>query len=186
MNGGISVNDLIAFVPNAAGIRKRMAELQAAGRQAIDNAWQALHDGGSEYQGRAMAAAPVRSGLLQKSLRLLEERSDALLSVTLISDARSRDGRPYAVYLEFGTARIAGGEIKTWQSYEEPIINWPAKQQALADLQTPSDRTKGIDRRRLPPNRAAQLPFMRPIGWQLAPAVSEAVLAAVRQAFDES
>lgn len=180
------MSDLITFVPNPAGIQTRMAELQAAGRQAIDNAWQALRDGGSEYQRRVMAAVPVRSGLLLKSIRWLEERSDSLLTVTFISDARSRDGRRYAVYLEFGTARIAGGKVKTWQSYEQPIVNWPAKQQALNELQTPLDRTADIDRRRLPPNRAAQLPFMRPIGWQLAPAISEAVLSAVRQAFDES
>lgn len=180
------MNELMTFVPNATGIRKRMAQLQSAGRQAIDNAWQALRDGGSEYQRRVMAAAPVRIGLLQKSLRLLEERSDALLSATLITYARSRDGRPYAVCLEFGTARIAGGKVKTWQPYEEPIINWPAKQQALNELQTPLDRTAGVDAQRMPVNRAAQLPFMRPIGWQLAPAISEAVLRAVQQAFDET
>ncbi|HJT31873.1 MAG TPA: hypothetical protein VJ783_07445 [Pirellulales bacterium] len=178
------MSDLIAFMPNPAGIRKHMAELQAAGRQAIDNAWQALRDGGLEYQRRVSAAVPVRSGLLQKSLRLTEERSDALLSVTLICDARSRDGRPYPAYLEFGTARIAGGKVKTWQSYEEPIVSWPAKQQALADLQRPLDRAAGLEGRQMPANRAAQLPFMRPIGWQLAPAIGEAVLNSVRQAFD--
>ena len=177
------MSDLIAFVPNPAGIRKRMAELQAAGRQAVENAWRTLREGGQEYQRRVAAAAPVRTGLLRKSLRLLEERGDTLLSVTLSADARSRDGRPYAVYLEYGTARIAGGKVKTWQPYDEPIIVWPAKQQALADLQTP-ERTAGIDGRRLPPNRAAQMPFLRPIGWQLAPEIHDAALRAVREAFD--
>lgn len=179
------MSDLIAFVPNPAGIRTRMAELQAAGRRAIDNAWQALRLGSVEYQRRVAAAMPIRTGLLQKSLRLMEERSDAALTITLITDARSRDGRPYGVYLEFGTARIAGGKVKTWQSYDEPIVVWPAKHQALADMLTPSERTAGVGAQRLPANRAAQLPFVRPIGWQLAPAISEAVLAAVRQAFDE-
>ena len=180
------MSELIAFVPNPAGIRKRMAELQAASRLAIDNAWQALRNGGLEYQRRVAAVAPVRTGLLQKSLQLVEEHSETLLSVTLTTDARSRDGRPYAVYLEFGTARIAGGALKTWQPYEEPIITWPAKQQALNELQTPLDKTAGIDERRPPANRAAQLPFMRPIGWQLAPQISEALVSAVRQAFDET
>lgn len=178
------MSDLITFVPNPAGIQKRMAELQAAGRHAIDNAWQALREGGLEYQRCVMAVAPVRTGLLQKLLRLVEERNDASLTVTLITDARSRDGRPYPVYLEFGTARIAGGKVKIWHPYEQPIVNWPAKQQALSELQAPPQGVAGFDRQRLPPDRAAQLPFMRPVGWQLAPKISDAVLNAVRQAFD--
>lgn len=180
------MGDVVTFVPNSAGIQKRMAGLEAAGRQAIDNAWQALRDGGLEYQRRVLAAAPVRIGLLQKSLRIVEERGETLLSVTLAANSRSSDGRLYPVYLEFGTARIAGGKVKTWQPYEEPIVIWPAKQQALNELQTPLDKTAGIGEGRLPANRAAQLPFMRPIGWQLAPAVGAAVLSAVKQAFDES
>ncbi len=177
------MSDLIAFVPNPPAIRKRMADLQAGGRQAVENAWQALRAGGLEYQRRVAAAMPVRTGLLQKSLRLVEERSDEFLSVTLISDARSRDGRPYAIYLEFGTARIAGGKVRTWQAGEEPILAWPTKQQALADLRM-SRTSVAADALRLPPNRAAQMPFMRPIGWQLAPQISAAVRTAVQQAFD--
>ncbi|HEX5443959.1 MAG TPA: HK97 gp10 family phage protein [Pirellulales bacterium] len=177
------MHDVITFEPNPVGIRECMADLQAAGQQAIDGAWQALREGGSEYQRRVVAAAPVRTGLLQKSLRLVQERSESIMSITLSADVRSPDGRPYAVYLEFGTARIAGGKVKTWQPYEEPILAWPAKQQALADLRM-SRTSVAADARRLPPNRAAQLPFMRPIGWQLAPQISAAVRTAVQQAFD--
>ena len=34
---------------------------------------------------------------------------------------------PYAVFIEFGTGRIAGGAVQDWQPGDPPILAWPAK-----------------------------------------------------------
>ncbi len=111
-------------------------------------------------------------GDLAASWQLVVEETDRGTSVTVGTNLRGKDGEPYPLYLELGTARIAGGRIVAWQPGEPPVVDWLAKSHAR--------RTQAVAA-----NNLAQMPLVRPIGYEIAQRVMEELRTIVGAAFDE-
>lgn len=119
----------------------------------------------------------------------------------------SRD-EPYPVYLEFGTDHIAGGRVKQWQPGDAPIMEWPAKMEDIHNFRIDRDirhsrgvygpyteraagpvgskkfeRAVNIATRAFTAGQGEQMPFMRPVGYEIAPRVIEDCRVAIRDGF---
>ena len=146
--------------------------LDAAGDAALGEARRALRTWGEEFRRRLAAASPVGLGDLASSWQLVVEETDRGTSVTVGTNLRGKDGRPYPLYLELGTARIAGGRVVDWQPGEPPVVDWPAKSHAPRRQATVA-------------GDLAQMPLVRPIGYEIARRLVEELRTIVGDAFDE-
>jgi hypothetical protein len=162
----------IIFTANPAGFARLAADLNGAGRRASDAAWQTLRRWGQEYLRRVRQATPVApgGGALRAAWQVAEEREGGQMAVELGTSLRGKRGQPYPLYLEFGTARIAGGRIEDWQPGEPPVS-------------VGGDRRAAEHPASLAPRKnssaPAQLPILRPIGAAIAPQVAAETRTAV-------
>lgn len=155
------------FQPNSAGLARLANDLDLAGLRAADAVWRTLDRWGVEFLRRVKDATPVApgGGALRASWLIAEDRSGRRMSVTVGTALRGKQGEPYALYLELGTARIAGGLVKDWQPGEPPIE---------LSGNSPAERPASLARRNAP----ARLPILRPIGETIAPLVAADVRTA--------
>lgn len=173
------------FSANTAGLTQLFAAMALASREAMDRLWKVLSQWGAEYQQRVKAVVPVDDGTLRMSIQLLRERTDTNMTVIVGTSQKGKDGNaPYPVFLEMGTAKIAGGRVAAWQPGDPPILDWPAKL-AEANHKTGVSRdigggaagrvrnTRGQFISAKLGSRAEQMPFFRPIGYEIAPKVIE-------------
>lgn len=178
-----------AFQPNTAGLDALATELRGAGERAANDVWKVLRRWGQEYKRRVQRVVPVRFGTLRQSFQVIEHRDGREMSVTLGTSLKSEDGKPYPLYLEFGTDRIAGGKVKAWQPGDEPIMEWPAKMADVPNfhrLKTGSprhERAVNIATRAFTAGQGEQMPFMRLVGYEIAPRVIEDCRVAIRDGF---
>lgn len=156
------------FQPNSAGFTRLANDLDLAGLRAADAVWRTLGRWGVEFLRRVKDATPVApdGGALRASWLVAEDRSGRQMSVTVGTSLRGKQGEPYALYLELGTARIAGGLVKDWEPGEPPI--------ELAATTSRTERPASLSRR----SALARLPILRPIGDAIAPRVAADVKAA--------
>jgi hypothetical protein len=158
----------ILFQPDSAGFARLANDLDLAGRRAADAVWRTLGRWGVEFLRRVKDATPVApgGGSLRASWLIAEDRSGRRMSVTAGTALRGPKGEPYALYLELGTVRIAGGLVKDWQPGEPPID--------VSASNSRTERPASLLRRRAP----ARLPILRPIG----DAIAQRVAADIRTA----
>jgi len=156
------------FEPNSAGFARLANDLDLAGLRAADAVWRTLGRWGVEFLRRVKDATPVAPGgaALRASWLIAEDRSGRQMSVTVGTALRGKQGEPYALYLELGTARIAGGLVKDWQPGEPPI--------ELSGGNSRTEQPASLVRRSAP----ARLPILRPIGETIAPRVAAEVRTA--------
>ncbi len=164
------------------------AALQAGMAAALDRAWNVLEAWGQEYRSRVERITPVARGVARQSWFLAAERTSNSMIVTLTNIARSTGGgQPYPFYLEFGTDRIAGGQLKAWQPGDAPVTAWPAK--TLEPPVAPrfgghaSERHVNVLSHAFSADSEAQMPMLRPIGYELAPQIVAAVQQALAAGF---
>ncbi|HVC95888.1 MAG TPA: HK97 gp10 family phage protein [Pirellulales bacterium] len=160
------------FQPNTAGLVRLGKALDAGGDAVLDEARLALRTWGEEFRRRLAAASPVGLGNLASSWQLVVEETDRGTSVAVGTNVRGKDGQPYPLYLELGTARIAGGRVVAWQPDEPPVVDWPAKSHALRKQAAAA-------------GNLAQMPLVRPIGYEIARRLVEELRTIVGDAFDE-
>jgi hypothetical protein len=161
--------------------------LRQGGRNAIEEAWKALSAWGEEYRRRVQRVTPVETGHARQSWQLIRDKEN--LTVTIGSSVKSEDGKPYLVYLEYGTDRIAGGKVKDWKPGEPPIMSWPAKNDELPSLRDIGPGDKRYERHTkvligaFTEGTGEQMPMLRPIGYEIAPEVAADVSLAMREGF---
>ena len=110
-------------------------------------------------------------GALRASWAIAEDRSGKQMSVTVGTSLRGKHGEPYPLYLELGTARIAGGRVEDWQPGEPPIELSASRRQAERPASLAASR-----------NAPSRLPILRPIGEAIAPqAAAEVQTTATRE-----
>lgn len=190
-------------------IHQIAAELRAAAPQIINEAWKTLSAWGEEYRRRVVRVMPVETGHARQSWVLIRDKSGDEMSVTIGNTIKSTGhGRAYPVYLEFGTARIAGGRVLRWQPGQAAIMDWPAKMENITDLRQFSndgrtrnalghflsggrstgtrafERAVTIATKAFTAGQGEQMPILRPIGYEIAPQIAEDVLHAMRNGFD--
>lgn len=175
----LDMSELIGFV----------AQLRAGGRAAIDEAWKALLAWGSEYHRRVQRVTPVETGRARQSWVLVSEKTSSVMSVTIGNTIKGGpSGAGYPVYLEFGTARIAGGRVKDWQPGQAPVMTWAAKLDELPVMPSlgtrKHERYVNVMEKAFTLGSGEQMPMLRPIGYEIAPKVVEDVLQAVREGFE--
>jgi len=155
------------FDPAAAA--KLKALFAGATQAALDAVWAELRRQGQEYRRQVARVTPVEYGTLKQSWQVAEERTADKMEVTVGTNV------PYAVFLEFGTARIAGGKVQDWQEGDAPITNWAAKLKGLhgADQQ--------LRAMAMAPGRGEQMPMLRTVGHDMAPGI----VAALNKAADD-
>lgn len=202
-----------AFQPNTQGLQQLATELRGASERALNDVFRALRRWGQEYKRRVQRVVPVRYGTLRQSFQVIEQRDAAGMSVTVGTSLKSDDGKPYPVYLEFGTDHIAGGRVKQWQPSDAPIMEWPAKMEDIQSLRITGyerrdekgryrangnlvamtaagmvgskrhERAVNIAQRAFTAGQGEQMPFMRPVGYDIAPRVIEDCRVAVKDGF---
>ncbi|HUY89091.1 MAG TPA: HK97 gp10 family phage protein [Pirellulales bacterium] len=152
------------FQPNSAGLARLARDFDLAGRRAADAIWQTLGRWGAEFHRRVKDATPVApgGGALRASWLIAEERAGKQMSVTIGTSLRGKHGEPYALYLELGTARIAGGRVEVGQPGEPPI-------ELSAVDRRGAERPASLAARQ---NAPVRLPIVRPIGEAIAPRVA--------------
>ncbi|MDE2098811.1 MAG: HK97 gp10 family phage protein [Patescibacteria group bacterium] len=196
------------FQPNTTGLNALATELRGAGERAANDVYRVLRRWGQEYKRRVQRVVPVRFGTLRQSFQVIEENDGHTLAVTLGTSLKSDDGKPYPVYLEFGTDHIAGGKVKGWQPGDAPIMEWPAKMEDIHNFRIDRDirhsrgvygpyteraagpvgskkfeRAVNIATRAFTAGQGEQMPFMRPVGYEIAPRVIEDCRVAIRDGF---
>jgi len=160
------------FQPNSDGLARLDDALAIASDAALDKAGGALRAWGEEFRRRLAAASPVGLGGLASSWQVIVEETERGISVAVGTHLRGKDGAPYPLYLELGTARIAGGRVVAWEPGEAPVVDWPAKSHA--------------ERKQAPVvSDLAQMPLVRPIGYEIARRVIEELRTIMGDAFDE-
>jgi len=112
-------------------IRKLLLSLVAAGNRQVAAA---LNEIAQDWQRETVKHAPVGpapdGGAFRKSIQVskAEGKKDAtVIEAAVGTNARTEDGTPYPVFLEFGTKYIAGGAVLDWKFGDSPIIDWQAK-----------------------------------------------------------
>jgi hypothetical protein len=171
-----------AFQPNTHGLQQLATELRSAGQRALNDVWKVLRRWGQEYRRRVMRVVPVEYGTLRQSFQVLEQNDGQTLAVTLGTSLKSQDGKPYPLYLEFGTDRIAGGKVKAWQPGDEPVMEWPAKMAGMVGSKR-HERAVNIAQRAFTKGQGEQMPFLRPVGYEIAPRIIEDCRVAIRDGF---
>jgi hypothetical protein len=146
--------------------------LQTASEAALGAAERTLRVWGDEYRRRLAAVSPVAHGDLAASWRVVVEPGDRDISVTVGTNLRGRDGQPYPLFLELGTALIAGGRVAAWEPGEGAVVDWPAKSRA--------------ERKRAPAGGQEQMPLVRPIGYEIARRVIEELRVVVGDAIERT
>ena len=157
------------FETNSAGFARLANDFNLARRRAADVVWQTLSRWGDEFLRRVREASPAApgGGALRASWQIAEDRSGETMSVTVGASLRGKNGEPYPLYLELGTARIAGGRVEDWEPGEPPIELRPSDRKA----ERPASLTAS-------PSTPTRLPILRPIGDAIAPQVASDVRAA--------
>lgn len=160
-----------------------------------------------ENDGSTMAVTLGTSIKSHDEARHAQEAKAASKSKKANTSAVSRD-EPYPVYLEFGTDRIAGGRVKDWQPGDPPIMEWPAKMEDIHNFRIARDihhkrgvygpyteraagpmgsrkfeRAVDIATRAMTAGQGEQMPFMRPVGYEIAPRIVEDMRVAIRDGF---
>lgn len=191
-----------AFIPNTQGILQLAAEMRSAGQRALSDVWRVLRRWGQEYKRRVQRVIPVKYGLARQSMQVVEQNDGKTMSVTLGTSLKSEDGEPYPLYLEMGTELIAGGRVKDWHEGDEPIMDWPAKIDDLPNFRRDRnalgqftrreagrkgtakfERSVSIATRAFTRGQGEQMPFMRPVGYEIAARIVEDCRVAVRDGF---
>lgn len=164
------------------------AALSAGMAAALDRAWSVLEAWGQEYKSRVERITPVARGVARQSWFLTAERTSNSMTVTLSNTERSTGGgQPYPFYLEFGTDRIAGGQLKAWQPGDAPVTAWPAK--AVEPPVAPcfgghaNEPHVNVLSHAFSADSEAQMPMLRPIGYELVPQMIAAVQQALAAGF---
>jgi hypothetical protein len=157
------------FQPNTAGLEQLRGALEAASEAALGAAERALREWGEEYRRRLAAESPGADGALAASWRVVVEPTDRGISVTVGTELRGNDGQPYPLFLELGTAAIAGGRVAKWEPAESPVVDWPAKRKH-------SGAASGQQ----------QMPFVRPSGYEIAARVVEELRDVIGQAIENT
>ncbi len=160
------------FQPNTAGLMRFGGALALASDAALDKAGHTLRVWGEEYRRRLAAASPVGFGALAGSWKVVVEETDRGISVAVGTNLRGKDGQPYPVYLELGTARIAGGHVAAWEPGDSVVVAWRAR-----SLDEPK-RAAAI-------NELEQMPLVRPIGYEIARRVIDELRRAIGDELDE-
>lgn len=131
---------------------------------------------GAEYKSRVQGVAPVDKGTFRQSIQLVRERTDTTMTVIVGSSLKSEGGAPYPVFLEMGTARIAGGRVLAWEQGQPPIRDWPAKTANAREFSGLHGAARAAHLRKREKMKSIglegeQMPFFRPIGYDIAPKV---------------
>jgi hypothetical protein len=176
------------FQPDSQTAARFATALSAGMTAALDRGWSVLEAWGQEYKSRVERITPVARGVARQSWFLTAERTSNSMTMTLSNRARSTSGgQPYPFYLEFGTDRIAGGQLKAWQPGDAPVTAWPAK--TLEPPVAPrfggqaSERHVDVLSHAFSADSEAQMPMLRPIGYELAPQMIAAVQHALAAGF---
>lgn len=214
------------FEPNARGIADLSRTLITASARTVDKCWQVLRRAGQEYRRRVQRVIPREHGTAAQSMQVQEDRSGGTMAVAVGTSLKSDDGRPYPLYLEMGTARIAGGRVAAWKEGDAPVMDWPAKLADQPNFRITKDRRSraytmpsiggarrrvytmtakgnysmatreraagpegsakfersvGIATRAFTAGQGEQMPFLRPVGYAMAPQV----LGQLRDAVNE-
>lgn len=148
---------------NHASLSRWAEQMESAGRRAVENVAARMRAAAEEYRRRVAAAVPLRSGRLRESWQVAENVTPRAIELTLGTNQTSADGAPYPVFLELGTAHIAGGQVQQWQPGEQPITDGSA---ALggADRERPAQ----VAPEAFSAGQSGQMPFLRPIGSEIA------------------
>lgn len=169
-------------------IQQFSASLQSAANSALNAVWKVLLAWGSEYKRRVERVTPVDTGHARQSWVLVNERTDDHMSVTLGNTIKGKGGSPsYPYLLEFGTDRIAHGQVKAWQPGDAPVMSWPAKSNDLPTMPrfgTPAyARYENTLDKAFSAGTGEQMPMLRPIGYEIAPKVVEDAQQAFTEGF---
>ncbi|HEV3020995.1 MAG TPA: hypothetical protein VGX76_00950 [Pirellulales bacterium] len=148
------------FDVNTAGLERLRGALVTASEAALGAAERTLRVWGEEYRRRLAAASPSAHGELAASWRVVVEPTDRGFSVTVGTNLRGNDGQPYPLFLELGTALIAGGRVAAWEPGEGAVVDWPAK-------------SRGERKRAAAGGGQEQMPLVRPIGYEIAQSSAE-------------
>lgn len=167
------------------------AALQAGARAALLEAWKTLQAWGQEYKRRVEQVTPVDRGAARQSWLLVAERSADSMTVTLANSARGAKGQvPYAFYREFGTDRIAGDRVGAWQPGDAAVTEWPAKTGEPPERphfgEGSRERHVDVISHAFAATSAAQMPMLRPIGYELAPEIVASLQQALVTGFQSA
>lgn len=184
------------FRPNTEGLTQLYSAMLFASQQALDAAWKVLRIWGQEYKRRVQRVVPVEFGTLRQSWQIKNERTPNSMQVVLGTNLKSASGVSYPLLLEIGTDRIAGGDVKRWVAGMPPVMEWPAK---MADIPNFFDsksagkagsakfeRSVGIATKAFTSGTGEQMPFIRPVGYELAPKVVDSMRVAIQHGLDQA
>ena len=199
----------VIFNPNFAGIAALKTALLGATKKGLDNAFKVLRVSAEEYRRRVQRVTPVETGRLRGSWVVQTERTKNMMTAVVGTSMKAENGAMYPVALEFGTDRIAKGKVKAWSEGEPPILEWPAKMQDIPNFFKEKDtkkqvwmpslgkhvtktekgvgeigsakfeRSVKIATKAMTFGEGEQMPMLRPIGYEMAPRILDAVLRAI-------
>lgn len=198
---------------NTEGLDDLKQALLDASEKSLNECWRVLKTSGAEFHRRLQRITPVEFGRLRASWVMLTERDDTSMEVQIGTSLKSDDGQPYAVYLEMGTERIAGGKVMAWVEGQEPILEWPAKMRDLPNFRLEQDKVYkktigGVKKRFITEYGAGkegtakfersvktstkamssetgeQMPMIRPLAYELGPRIVEALIRTLHEGLE--
>ncbi len=186
----MAVNDAgVVLHPNHGGIEKLAAALKSVNKQTLDDVFKVLRTSAEEYRRRVQRVSPVKTGRMRASWVVQTERNNKEIQAVVGTSIKSDDGVPYPVHLEFGTARIAGGRVLAWSEGDEPILEWPAKMAGIPNFSSEKsvgkagsakfERSVRVAQAAMTVGTGEQMPMLRPIGFEMAPRIIEALLRTI-------
>lgn len=144
-----------------------------------------------------------------------ERTDNSMTVVVGTSFVDPTDGKQYAFYLEYGDSRIAGGRVAAWMPGMPPIMDWPAKMHDIANFRIKKDtpiyrmgkggslyyshteraagregskkfaRSATVAMSAMTEGEGEQMPFLRPIGIEIAPKIVQSLRAVAQGGLDE-
>lgn len=198
------------FSIDTAKIKKLSSGLKKQGDTAFKKVAGIARAGLEELKRRVQRVSPVETGAMRQSWQVQFQVTGKKIEGAMGTSIRSKSGSPYPVYLEFGTARIAGGRVKQWKDGDAPIMDWPAKTGKLPNFFREKDRRAmrggkrkvvefGVGKagsvkfqravqtatKAMTQGQGEQMPMIRPIANELMPKVLEKMIEAVQTGFSK-
>ena len=182
------------FAPNSVGAAKMAATFGKVSAQNRKDAYRVLRVGAQEYKRRIERVVPVDTGMLRRSWQMIGNINQVGFWVEVGTSIKSEEGVEYPVYLELGTERIAGGRVLKWKPGDPPIMEWPAKMKDVPDFFSKKvgkpgskkfDRSVDVATKAMTSGQGEQMPFVRPIGYEIAPRIVSAMWRAVKKGLQD-
>ena len=188
------------FAPNPKGAAMMAATFGKVSAQNRRDAYRVLRVGAMEYKRRIERVVPVDTGMLRRSWHMVSATTPKGFWVEVGTSIKSQHGVEYPVLLELGTKRIAGGRVLAWKIGAPAIMEWPAKMKRLAAGKSKAASAKkgggkkfakdsaSMDERMkkaMAPGLGEQMPFVRPVGHDIAPRIVAAMWRAVKHGLQD-